>query len=68
MLICREGLACEYLVNSIAQIVAGDGDSVAGTTCIKLPAIDEAEVFIKEKNIWSAGGFVGMCYGLRFVI
>ena len=67
-LICGYRLACKYLVNSGAQILAGDGDSVAGAALVKLSAVDEMEAFIKEKNIRCARGLIGMSHGLRLII
>ncbi len=68
VLICGYGLAGKYQINSGAQILAGDGNPVAGAALVKLSAIDKAKTVVKKKDIRRAGGFVGARHRLRFII
>jgi len=67
-LILERRLAGERGVNRGAQILAGDGDAIAGAAGVELAAIDEPEIAVEEKEIRGAGGVVGARHGLRLVM
>src|SRR6185437_8028774 len=41
------------------EVVAGDGDFVAGATGVELASVDELEVVVEEEEVGRAGGVVG---------
>ncbi len=44
------------------------GTRLPGRLESKLAAIDEAEIGVEEKKVWSASRFVGTGHGLRLVV
>ena len=67
-LVGGNGLIGEDLIDSFAEIFAGDRDAVSRAARVELAAVDESKIGVEEKDVRSAGGFVGMGDGLRFVI
>jgi len=56
------------VVDGGPQVFPGHRDIVPRPAAIKLAAIDKLEIRIEQENVRSAGGFVGLGHGLRFVI
>ena len=64
-LVRRNGLARQHRVERRAEVLAGDGQPVAGPAVVELAAIDEPAVLVEEEEIRRAGGMIRLGPGVR---
>src|SRR5881394_232342 len=68
LLVPGNRLARQEGLESLPQILAGHGQTVAGAAVIKLAAVDQFAVLVIQKEIRRAGGPVGLGDFLRGIV